>query len=60
MSGSYKKCRVCGKIETPLKFNINLKIVPICQRCATAIFLQEARWLVTVKKLEKVIEREIE
>jgi hypothetical protein len=27
-------------------FNINFKLVPICQRCSSSIFIQEARWVV--------------
>ena len=35
------KCKVCGD-KTPVKFNIDLKAVPICEYCATKIFLQQA------------------
>lgn len=37
------KCKVCA-VKTEVVFNINLKKVAICEACATAIFLQQARW----------------
>jgi hypothetical protein len=42
-------CRVCGE-ETKTVFNINFKAVGICNDCSSAIFLQEAKWLVENKK----------
>lgn len=42
-------CKICGD-KTKVGFNINLELVPICQNCATAIFLQEAKWLAEQSK----------
>jgi hypothetical protein len=36
-------CRVCDN-ETSNIFNIDLKQVPICERCAVTIFVQQAIW----------------
>lgn len=38
-----KKCKVCG-VDTEVIFNINFKATPICEDCATSIFLQQARY----------------
>ena len=38
-----KKCKVCGD-KTEVVFNIDFKALPICEECATAIFLQQAKW----------------
>ena len=38
-----KKCKVC-KTPTAVVFNINFKAKPICEDCATSIFLQQASW----------------
>ena len=38
-----KKCKVCGE-KTEVVFNINFKATPICESCATSIFLQQAQW----------------
>ena len=38
-----KKCKVCGE-KTDVIFNIDFKKTPICEECATAIFLQQAKW----------------
>jgi protein-arginine kinase activator protein McsA len=38
-----KKCKVCGN-KTEVVFNIDFKAKPICEGCATAIFLQQAKW----------------
>ena len=38
-----KKCKVCGE-KTEVVFNIDFKATPICEGCATAIFLQQAKW----------------
>ena len=40
-----KKCNVCGE-KTEVVFNINFKAKPICESCATSIFLQQAQWYV--------------
>ncbi len=36
-------CRICDN-ETSNVFNIDLKQVPICERCAITIFIQQAIW----------------
>lgn len=36
-------CKVCGD-QTNSVFNIDFKAVPICERCAIAIFIQQAIW----------------
>lgn len=38
-----KKCKVCGT-PTAVVFNIDFKAKPICEDCATSIFLQQASW----------------
>ena len=38
-----KKCRVC-KEKTEVVFNIDFKATSICEKCATAIFIQQATW----------------
>ena len=43
MADNRDKCKVCGD-ETDVKFNIDFKAVPICEDCATAIFIQQANW----------------
>lgn len=40
-----KKCKVCGD-KTEVIFNIDFKATPICENCATSIFLQQAKWYV--------------
>lgn len=37
-----KECKVCGT-NTKVIFNIKFKETPICDSCATAIFLQQAK-----------------
>lgn len=37
------KCRICGE-NTLSIFNIDFKMVHICESCATNIFLQQAVW----------------
>lgn len=41
-----KKCKICGK-ETDVIFNINFKVVHICDDCARSIFIQQAKWYAT-------------
>ncbi len=36
-------CKIC-KGTTESMFNINFKLVHICERCATTIFVQQAQW----------------
>ena len=38
-----KKCKICST-QTQVLFNIKSKVVPICQDCATDIFLEQAVW----------------
>lgn len=38
-----KFCKICSK-KTEVGFNIDFKLVPICESCATAIFIQQANW----------------
>lgn len=38
-----QKCKVCDA-PTTVGFNIDFKLVPICESCATAIFIQQARF----------------
>jgi hypothetical protein len=52
MPNKEKNCKVCSE-KTVNVFNINFKAVPICERCAVAIFLQQATWYVTQKEIQK-------
>jgi beta-glucanase (GH16 family) len=45
-----KNCKVCGD-KTEVVFNIDFKATPICENCATAIFLQQAKWYAETKEL---------
>lgn len=36
------KCKVCND-KTEVVFNIDFKPTPICEGCATAIFIQQAK-----------------
>lgn len=36
-----KPCKICGT-NTRIGFNINFTLVPICDPCATQIFIQQA------------------
>lgn len=38
-----KQCKLCKNL-TPIVFNLNFKAVPICENCATKIFIQQAQW----------------
>lgn len=38
-----EKCKVCGD-DTEVVFNIDFKATPVCECCATVIFLQQAKW----------------
>ena len=38
-----KKCKICGD-KTTTVFGIRFKAVPVCESCATSIFLQQAKW----------------
>ena len=46
------KCRIC-KTPTEVGFNVNLDVVPICEDCATAIFIQQAQWYVKQRDVNK-------
>ena len=45
------KCRIC-KTPTEIGFNIDFDLVPICEGCAAAIFLQQANWYVRQRDKE--------
>ena len=48
-----RKCKICQD-KTNVIFNINLKATPICEPCATSVFIQQATWYVrTIKNDEK-------
>jgi len=49
-----KKCKVCGK-KTEVGFNINFKLVPICESCANQITHQQMQDLL-LKNAEKIRE----
>lgn len=34
-------CRLCG-VKTKNGFNIDFKLVPICEKCANSVMLQQA------------------
>lgn len=38
-----RNCKVC-RTPTEVVFNIDFKAVPICEGCATRIFMQQAKW----------------
>lgn len=44
-----EKCKVCGD-NTKAVFNIKFKATPICESCATSIFLQQAVWYTKKEK----------
>lgn len=37
------KCKICNT-ETEVQFNIKKKLVPVCEKCATFIFLQQSKF----------------
>ena len=45
-----EKCKVCGD-KTEVVFNIDFKATPICENCATSIFLQQAKWYTEIQQL---------
>jgi len=45
-----KKCKLCEE-ETEVVFNINFKATPICESCASRIFLQQAQWYTQQKEI---------
>ena len=47
------KCKVCGE-KTNVVFNIDFTATPICEGCATAIFLQQANWYARTGKSKPV------
>ncbi len=52
--GDHKlKCKICER-ETNAVFNINFKAVPVCEACASFIFIQQAQWYVTPKTNTKL------
>lgn len=44
-----KKCKICSNI-TRYVMNIKLEAIPICDECANAIMLQQAKWLIDQNK----------
>jgi ribosome-binding protein aMBF1 (putative translation factor) len=48
-------CKLCGD-KTVNVFNIKLNKIPVCEECATAIFIQQAHFYVE-KKYEIVPEK---
>ncbi len=51
-----KKCKICGE-KTKNVFNIDFNATPICESCATSIFLQQAKWYVEIQELNKQIKK---
>ena len=43
-------CVICKK-ATLSSFNIKFRAVPVCERCANVIFLQQARHLVRINEV---------
>ena len=46
------KCKIC-KAPTESSFNLNFDLVPICEWCASKIFLQQAQWYVKESDVNK-------
>jgi len=44
-----KKCKICEE-KTEVVFNIGFKVIPICEKCATDIFIQQAIWYTRQEK----------
>lgn len=44
MGQDKKKCKLCGE-DTTTGYNINMKLVPICDWCGNSIFMQKSSWL---------------
>ena len=40
-----ENCKICG-FKTEVVFNIDFKATPICEDCASSIFIQQASWYV--------------
>lgn len=53
-----EKCKICGE-PTKVIFNINFEAIPICENCATRIFLQQAQWY-TKFTFEEIFRKEKE
>lgn len=45
-------CRLCG-VKTKVGFNIDFKLIPVCESCATSIFIQQATWYAKNSKAVK-------
>jgi hypothetical protein len=52
-----KNCKICDD-KTEVGFNINFEMIPICEKCATTIFLQQAKWYTQHKCKTKQIRGE--
>jgi DNA-directed RNA polymerase subunit RPC12/RpoP len=50
------KCKIC-KAPTEASFNLNFDLVPICEYCASKIFLQQAQWYVKEGEVNKARQR---
>ena len=44
------ECKICGT-ETKVQFTIKSKLVPVCEKCATAIFLQQSKFYASGKSI---------
>lgn len=49
MAKSENFCRLCGE-KTKTVFNIDFKAVPVCEDCASSIFIQQSSWYVDFVK----------
>lgn len=49
------KCKICND-ETQNTFNMYFKLVPICETCAEAIFLQQAYFYATNQQSKRIME----
>lgn len=49
-----KPCKICNQ-DTNIVFNISFKPTPICESCASSIFIQQAQWYVkTINPKQKI------
>ena len=44
------KCKICNT-ETEVQFNVKRELIPVCKKCATAIFLQQAKFYAQYKSI---------
>lgn len=50
--GPKQMCRLCGE-KTQSGFNINFKLVPVCESCADSITLQQVQYYVRYTPKDK-------